>query len=547
MPSTLVTLIEGACSPARFEPELSINLEICEMINKKQGTAPREAASTIVKLVNSKNINQAMLALTLLDNCVKNCGYPFHLQIATKEFLNELVKKFPERPAPFPNPVTQRILYLIKEWKVALADMSKHKDDLVHIKDMYRLLRFKGYRFPELKDASIAALAPSESLKSAHELEEEDRLAQSAKLQELIRRGRPQDLVEANRLMKIMSGYDTRQVPDYSQKFEDELHKVQEKAILLYEMLETVKPGDNIERNDTIVDLKSACASAQPKIQKLITEEEDNDKIENLLTLNDMINNVMAKYADIRKGLFDTHYEISGKPPSANTHSGEEPKQAISLIDLDDDNTGNGQSTGTGQSTNVLNELSDIFGSNVAISPPINNNHNNTMVDIFGSTTAAANSTINNNDLFDILGGSQSTSNNSIASPSLHNVNVSPQQAASPVLNQGKIETATLVNKNGLHIELDIKQVDTKYYIKAYFSNLSTAPMDRLMLRLAAPKSMQIKMEPQSSQTLAPKSTRSVTQNIVINNTNKENLRLRYKVSYEQFGVDMELAGDFHA
>ncbi|CEG77676.1 Putative ADP-ribosylation factor-binding protein GGA2 [Rhizopus microsporus] len=356
MPSTLS--VEGACSPARFEPELSINLEICEMINKKQGTAPREAASTIVKLVNSKNINQAMLALTLLDNCVKNCGYPFHLQIATKEFLNELVKKFPERPAPFPNPVTQRILYLIKEWKVALADMSKHKDDLVHIKDMYRLLRFKGYRFPELKDASIAALAPSESLKSAHELEEEDRLAQSAKLQELIRRGRPQDLVEANRLMKIMSGYDTRQVPDYSQKFEDELHKVQEKAILLYEMLETVKPGDSIEGNDTIVDLKSACASAQPKIQKLITEEEDNDKIENLLTLNDMINNVMAKYADIRKGLFDTHYEISGKPPSANTNSGEEPKQAISLIDLDDDNTGNGQSTGT---HNVLSPICCMF------------------------------------------------------------------------------------------------------------------------------------------------------------------------------------------
>lgn len=159
-----------------------------------------------------------------------------------------------------------------------------------------------------------------------------------------------------------------------------------------------------------------------------------------------MINNVMAKYADIRKGLFDTHYEISGKPPSANTHSGEEPKQAISLIDLDDDNTGNGQSTGAGQSTNVLNELSDIFGSNVAISPPINNNHNNTTVDIFGSTTMVANSTINNNDLFDILGGSQSTSNNSIASPSLHNVNVSPQQAASPVLNQGKIETGKKEN-----------------------------------------------------------------------------------------------------
>jgi hypothetical protein len=40
--------------------------------------------------------------------------------------------------------------------------MSRHKDDLVHIKDMYRLLRFKGYRFPELRDSSVAALAPSD-------------------------------------------------------------------------------------------------------------------------------------------------------------------------------------------------------------------------------------------------------------------------------------------------------------------------------------------------------------------------------------------------
>ncbi|KAG1052793.1 hypothetical protein G6F46_004064 [Rhizopus delemar] len=549
MPSTLITLIEGACSPARFEPELSLNLEICEMINKKQGTAPREAASTIVKIVNSKNMNQAMLALTLLDNCVKNCGYPFHLQIATKEFLNELVRKFPERPAPFPSPVIQRILYLIKEWKVALTDMSKHKDDLIHIKDMYRLLRFKGYRFPELKDASVAALAPSDALKSAHELEEEDRLAQSAKLQELIRRGRPQDLVEANRLMKIMSGYDTRQTPDYSQKFEDELHKIQDKTILLYEMLETVRPGENIERNETIMDLRNSCASAQPKLQKMITEEEDNDKIENLLTLNDMINNALAKYADIKRGLFDTHYEISGKPPTSN-NSTEEPKQAISLIDLED-NTNSSQTPANNNNANVLDELSDIFGSSAAISSPAAQSVQN---DIFGSgaitsptvtatTTKSIASGNSSSDLFDLLG--QTNSNSAIASPSVHHANV-PQATPSNALEQNST-TVTLVNKNGLHIELEINQVDTKYYVKAYFSNVSTAPMEKLMLKLAAPKSMQIKMEPQSSQTIQPKSNRLVTQNILLNNPNKEKLRLRYKVSYEQFGVEMELAGDYRS
>jgi hypothetical protein len=44
------------------------------------------------------------------------------------------------------------------------------------------------------------------------------------------------------------------------------------------------------------------------------------------------------------------------------------------------------------------------------------------------------------------------------------------------------------VNKNGLRIELQIQQVDTTCKIKAYFSNQSTAPMEKLMLRLAAPK-----------------------------------------------------------
>ncbi|KAG0174155.1 hypothetical protein DFQ28_002617 [Apophysomyces sp. BC1034] len=542
----LQEFIEGACSPARYEPDLALNLEICEMINKKQGNSPRETATTLVRLINSKNLNQSMMALTLLDNCVKNCGYPFHLQIATKEFLNELVRRFPERPAPFPSPVVQRILYLIKEWKVALADMSRHKDDLVHIKDMYRLLRFKGYRFPELRESSVAALAPSQTLKSAHELEEEDRVAQSAKLQELIRRGRPQDLVEANHLMKIMSGYDQRQKPNYKQKFEEELHKIQEKTILLYEMLESVRAGEKVDMNETIVELKQACSSAQPKIQHMITDEEDSDKIDNLLTLNDMINNAMAKFADIQKGLYETHYEISGKPPT-KTNTEEEPRQAISLIDLDDQGpTSTAFTSSSGAQTpkqNVMDELTNLFGESSISPPPYSSS----------STTATV------ADPFDFL------SSQSLPSPA--------QQAVSPALSATSLSTPAtavvsstdtnqrtngnqqtiehkpinLVNKNGLQITLEVSQVDSLYRLRAYFSNQSTAPMENLTLLLAAPKSMQLKMEPQSSQLLPPKSDRSVTQGIILNNPNKETLRLRYKVTYQQFGVDMEQTGTYSA
>ncbi|KAI7863163.1 hypothetical protein BDF14DRAFT_1846257 [Spinellus fusiger] len=518
----LQDFIDGACSPARYEAELALNLEICEMINKKQGNSPREAAMAIVRHVNSKNHTQAMLALTLLDNCVKNCGYPFHLQIATKEFLNELVRRFPERPAPFPNPVIHRILYLIKEWKVALTDMSRHRDDLTHIKDMFRLLRYKGYRFPELKESSVAALAPSTNLKSAQELEEEDRVAQSAKLQELIRRGRPQDLVEANRLMKIMTGYDQRQKPDYKLKFEEELLRIQDQTILLYEMLENRRPGSRLERDDTVMELRNACSNAQPKIQKMITEEEDSEKIENLLTLNDMINNAMSKFADIQKGLYDTKYVMSGKPPT-KTSATQEPRQAISLIDLDDGIPDMNTSSSTTTKT-AMDDLSTLLGQPSMSSPA---------------------------DPFDPFASPKIGIPTSSMSPSLSTDNYrgsvstpTPPATGAKAIEQDPIE---LVSKNGLSITLKVAQVDSVYRLKAFFSNQSTAPMENLTLQLAAPKSMQLKMEVQSSQIIPPTSDKTVYQNIIIHNPAKEPLRLRYKISYVQLGVTMELSGTYTA
>lgn len=81
-------------------------------------------------------------------------------------------------------------------------------------------------------------------------MEEEEREAQSAKLQELIRRGTPVDLHEANRLMKVMAGFDNRHKTDYRAKAAEEVVKVQQKSKILEEMLQSLKPGDRIDDND---------------------------------------------------------------------------------------------------------------------------------------------------------------------------------------------------------------------------------------------------------------------------------------------------------
>ncbi|KAF1796950.1 hypothetical protein FB192DRAFT_1401469 [Mucor lusitanicus] len=539
--------------------------------------SPRIAAQAIVRLVNSTKVNQAMLALTLLDNCVKNCGYPFHLQIASKEFLNNLVRRFPERPparyAPNPvqsapenqwnhfdfvppqqfiaNPVIDRILYLIKEWKVALTELSRYKEDMGHIKDMYRLLKFKGYQFPELRDSSIAALAPTETLKSAHELEEEDRLAKSAKLQELIRRGRPQDLVEANKLMKIMTGYDQKHQTNFKEKFAEELHKIQNKARLLYEMLDNMKEGDVIEEEGTMEELKNACESALPKIKNMLKDEEDDSKIDELNEVKSIIKGVVLKYQDIKHGRYDTEYDISGKFKSETNSLSDKnaPPQAISLIDLDDafDNTSSSSSPSAAppSSRNALDELVDIFGEKTTLS------------------SANTGSPQQSMDPFDLL--SQSIQSNTLppSSPNLsslnHTTSSSPilthtnnnttttTASSSPISQEAKVQkTINLVNKNGLSIQLEAYSVGESWKLKAYYSNKSTAPMDKMTLLLAAPRSMHLKMSPASSDSVPPKSENTVTQTITIANPKKEQLRLKYKVTYEQFGVEMEQSGDYH-
>src|ERR1700679_1902467 len=117
-------------------------------------------------------------------------------------------------------------------------------------------------------------------------MEEEEKAAQSAKLQELIRRGGPEDLQEANRLMKVMAGYDTRSKTNYRAKAAEDVGKIQAKARLLEERLEAFSSdgSDRMEDGDVFAELASALRSAQPKIQKMCEEEsEDHEAVAKLL------------------------------------------------------------------------------------------------------------------------------------------------------------------------------------------------------------------------------------------------------------------------
>lgn len=119
----------------------------------------------VVRYVNDRNPHIAFLALALLETLVTEVGYPLHLQIATKWFLNELVRRFPERPPQYPGRVMTKILDLIHTWNEGICVSAKHKEDLANIRDMHRLLTFKGYRFRDTGRTQLDSAIASTSVR----------------------------------------------------------------------------------------------------------------------------------------------------------------------------------------------------------------------------------------------------------------------------------------------------------------------------------------------------------------------------------------------
>ncbi|KAJ1819291.1 ARF-binding protein [Coemansia sp. RSA 2675] len=367
-PSRLQKMVDRAVGVERSEADLALNLDICELVNTKKGNFPHDAVFALLPYINGRSSKHGQLALTLLDNLVKNCGHPVHYQVASREFLNELFRRFPEFQPSIPNPLQYRILELLQEWRVTLCRRSRYKDDLQRINDMYSLLRRKGWRFPELESENAAVvLGPEDTLKSREELEREDLEAMQAKLQELLRRATPRDLREANKLMKIITGYEqSSKRPDYDKEWEAELQGIESKVALLTEILQTAEPG--VRLDDAAQQLLAKCMSSQSRLQKLIAESDgqaDDDNAEDseekrelarLIHLNDLIGDAVQAYRDLERGKTPEFRHLDADATAAQSGENE-------LIAWDDEAAGDGSVGQAQQQSGVAkNPLEDLAG-----------------------------------------------------------------------------------------------------------------------------------------------------------------------------------------
>ncbi|KAI8814267.1 putative vacuolar sorting-associated protein [Cladochytrium replicatum] len=126
--------------------DVELSLEIADKIKSKQFPA-KSTAQFLKKRINHKNPNVQILTLKLVDFCVKNAGHHFVVEVASREFsenLSSLVRAYSTN-----KDVKDKILALVQAWGIAF----KPKSELSTMVELYETLKREGFGFPAVDRA----------------------------------------------------------------------------------------------------------------------------------------------------------------------------------------------------------------------------------------------------------------------------------------------------------------------------------------------------------------------------------------------------------
>jgi len=299
----------------------ALNMEICDLINDSSDVA-RDACKAIRKRLNQnagKNYTVIKYTLVVLETCVKNCGKPFHAQVANKDFINDLVKLIGPKNGP-PGDVQDKVLSLIQIW----ADAFRNQPDLKGVCEVYEELRSKGIEFPPTDPDSIVPIYTPQ--RSVPDDREPHRPASGSS---------PSNQVPGS---PAITGAAATIGPEQVAKLQSELEIVQVNLTILSEMLAELKPGQEDPADYRLLtELAATCKEMRGRIIELIGKVNNDEITAELLRLNDELNNAFLIHA---------RYEKNRDPKSVQTPSAilgnamGVPSQQKSLIDLSDEAVG---------------------------------------------------------------------------------------------------------------------------------------------------------------------------------------------------------------
>ncbi|KAF7221050.1 TOM1-like protein 2 isoform X1 [Nothobranchius furzeri] len=278
--------IERATDGGLQSEDWSLNMEICDIINETD-EGPKDAMRALKKrLCSNRNYREVMLALTVLEACVKNCGHRFHVQVASKDFIDGVLVKIISPKTNPPAIVQDKVLSLIQSW----ADAFRSSPDLTGVVHIYEELKRKGIEFPM---ADLDALSPIHTPRRGTPEVDPAMLKYLAPVSPAA--GMPKTGPAAPASTNVPNPITA--TPEQIARLRSELDIVRGNIKVMSEMLTEMVPGqEDVSDLELLQELNRTCRAMQQRVVELISRVSNEEVTEELLHANDDLNNVFLRY-----------------------------------------------------------------------------------------------------------------------------------------------------------------------------------------------------------------------------------------------------------
>ena len=289
------SMVERATSDMLIGPDWAINIEICDVLNHDPGQA-KDVVKGIKKRIGSKNYKVQLLALSLLETIIKNCGDIVHMHVAERDVLHKMVKIVKKKPDFH---VKEKILILIDTWQEAFGGPRAR---YLQYYSAYQEILLAGETFPQRSEQSAPVFTPQTQPLASY----------------------PQNIRDVDPRQESAEASAESEFPTLSVS---EIQNARGIMDVLVEMLNAIDLSNKEGlRQEAIVDLVEQCRTYKQRVVHLVNSTTDESLLCQGLALNDDLQRVLAWHESILSGT---------STQNRNQIENKEPASAGPLVDID--------------------------------------------------------------------------------------------------------------------------------------------------------------------------------------------------------------------